>query len=1499
MAFTSNDDLNILQASDSQNVGAGAGNDTYIVTPTTMSAGQEINITDTEGANNIKLVGGVTIVSSTVAANSIQLTINNGGIINIFGADTFSYILGGDAFDATSGVSQSFTDFVTNSLGLDAVPTGTNTANGTTTNESVNEDGTIGTPTPTFALAGAASVDEGATANFTLTTTNVADGTTINYTIAGVSAADVTGGLTGTATVTGNTATIAVPVVADTTTEGAETLTVSIDGQAGVSASTTVNDTSTTPTTPTFDLAANAANANEGTTATFTLTTTNVADGTSVAYTVSGVDAADVDSLTGTAIVTGNTATISVALTEDNTTEGAETLTVSIDGQTASAVVTVNDTSLDPVNQTFTLTTNPDGVTGGAADDLFVASNATLSAADVLDGGDGTDTLRYASSGAGAVNESGFAASNIENLNIIADATGGTTFDVTGASGVQKVTNDNSSGNLTLSGGNSLYDLELKNVTGGNTVVDNDASAVTGSSDTQNVVLDGVESIADTAVSSLTVDTGIETVAITTQNGSSQLTDLVAAGANTVTVAGDQNLSITDTLDGIATVDASTFTGELSVQADAGESLNVTGGTGDDTVTINATSLSSNDTLNGGAGTDTLSLSNTQAVAGTGSASISNFEQLGVTDAASGTIDMDNFANFSKVILDGGLGGNVLIDDAVTGITVEVDQNTAAGNTFEVDLKTDGNADEITLLFDDIDDADAIGAVTANDAETLNLNGSKLSSGSSQDLTIADLNATDATTINITSDAALDLTDADTTNVTVVNAAASTGNLDLEELDLASSGATVTLGSGADTITSGAGADTITGGDGKDVFKYTALGQSDSVGTDTIKDFVSGTDIINLQELVGATVVSSSQFKGVFNDFGSAQGALSGAIGTLVPGDTVFEANFDGNGNGRLWVDVNGDGTLSNADLRIILEGVSTITAADLGLALTGNTIDLTAAAAVVNATTNTNATATSTNENDTITASIADMSGSTINGLVGTDTLTLGDAGTIALDDAGTGGTLANLETLVLANGANTITFGGDAGGISNVTGGTGADTVTTDNMTAGGTISLGDGGDSLTYSADLAATTIDLGAGNDTFTSAAVGDLGLTTGSLDGGTGTDTLSLVNGNDIDAETITNFENLTLEGNASVTMSTAQYAALTAGTTTAAAAAETVTLTGAGITQTLASEIETVDLSATTSANTLTLETAATDHVITMSASGDSLDATNNTGNLNITGGAGTDSISMGANLNANDTINGAGAADTVVITGAAITSANITNVETFTVTATATATVDFNALNTGVTSTINASTSTAALTIDVGTTNAAQDNLTVVDGQGDDTIIVQETDTSRSDQTISLATGGNDTIQIIDADIDANADQRVIINSFDVSNDKLNLDLDGAQTNAAFQTISTTGTALSVGANSIIEITSATVIDPSAVADNGSIETIIANAIGTTASAISVNDSFAVILYDASNAYVYGVSMGAVAAAGEVDLASITELEAIATLNGVTSGALDVINFA
>jgi Ca2+-binding RTX toxin-like protein len=95
--------------------------------------------------------------------------------------------------------------------------------------------------------------DEGSVATFTVATTDLAAGASLTYTLSGLSYTDFQPQLdrstlqffTGTTTVgLDGTALISIPILADRTTEGEETLTVTVQGQ---SATVTIDDTSTRP----------------------------------------------------------------------------------------------------------------------------------------------------------------------------------------------------------------------------------------------------------------------------------------------------------------------------------------------------------------------------------------------------------------------------------------------------------------------------------------------------------------------------------------------------------------------------------------------------------------------------------------------------------------------------------------------------------------------------------------------------------------------------------------------------------------------------------------------------------------------------------------------------------------------------------------------------------------------------------------------------------------------------------------------------------------------------------------------------------------------------------------------------------------------------------------------------------------------------------------------------------------------------------------------------
>lgn len=154
-------------------------------------------------------------------------------------------------------------------------------------------------------------------------------------------------------------------------------------------------------TPPSYNITASATSVDEGDTVTFTVNTTNVTDNTTLYYTISGtVSSADFtdNTLSGSAVVSNNTATFTKTLSNDlsiDSSEGEENFTVSLrtnsitgsivdttdtitvaDTSTSSYTLTQTDTSVDEGQSvSFTLTTT--GITDGTV--LYYTTTGTAS----------------------------------------------------------------------------------------------------------------------------------------------------------------------------------------------------------------------------------------------------------------------------------------------------------------------------------------------------------------------------------------------------------------------------------------------------------------------------------------------------------------------------------------------------------------------------------------------------------------------------------------------------------------------------------------------------------------------------------------------------------------------------------------------------------------------------------------------------------------------------------------------------------------------------------------------------------------------------------------------------------------------------------------------------------------------------------------------------------------------------------------------------------------
>lgn len=258
--------------------------------------------------------------------------------------------------------------------------------------------GTANTPsaaTPTYdSVTSPASANEGDTVTFTVNTQNVVNGTTVGYTIAGIDVSDLSAGsLTGNITITSNTGTVSVTLANDETTEGTETMTLTLaatdsagTSTGALSSSTIINDTSTTPGVfSTYAVTPEANSVDEGSSLTFNVATTDVDDATTLYWTVT--NAGDFATSSGSFTITSNAGSFSVTPTADLTTEGPETFTASVrTGSTGgtivatSSTVTINDTSTTPAfTPDYTITVTNSGnnylLTGSDRNGSFSSSS--------------------------------------------------------------------------------------------------------------------------------------------------------------------------------------------------------------------------------------------------------------------------------------------------------------------------------------------------------------------------------------------------------------------------------------------------------------------------------------------------------------------------------------------------------------------------------------------------------------------------------------------------------------------------------------------------------------------------------------------------------------------------------------------------------------------------------------------------------------------------------------------------------------------------------------------------------------------------------------------------------------------------------------------------------------------------------------------------------------------------------------------------------------------
>lgn len=507
--------------------------------------------------------------------------------------------------------------------------------------------------------------------------------------------------------------------------------------------------------------------------------------------------------------------------------------------------------------ETLTLTAGIDSKTGGAGNDTIVGDSATVSAADQINGGGGSDTfLYYAPAAAPAVP----AMSNVEVVKYIAP-TAASTADLSAVAGLTEVWLKDaaaaaSGATLTLGSG---VEAGLENVSGATTVT----FAGTATSRTLNLV-----GTSTTGAVNLNGATTLNLNAV----GSNSLGSLASsANETTVNVTGPGSLTVTAALaNTVNTFDASASTGKVNAtlgtttvattvkggsNANVFNLTNVTGGVkvtadmggGDDILALgdNLNTFAVGTTLNGGDGTDTVNITTGGDLTKATAALLSGFEVLDISGGA-GTYDV-SLGKFSSVTINnsvgGALGGAVVLDKASSGFTLttltsKADYILGSAQTITLADAT-GTSDSVninTVIADGNNNAAADGDVTYSTSTTVagveNIN-------IAANVTAADTGLTGAnyvtTFTDLVANAVKTLTITGNGSVTFT-ALTNAGNT-LTKVDASGSTGSVTLNASAITTQLA-----YTGSDGKD--SYTATDGGSIYGR-------AGNDAITLDVTVG------------------------------------------------------------------------------------------------------------------------------------------------------------------------------------------------------------------------------------------------------------------------------------------------------------------------------------------------------------------------------------------------------------------------------------------------------------------------------------------------------------------------------------------------------------------------------------------------------------------------------------------------------------------------
>lgn len=447
--------------------------------------------------------------------------------------------------------------------------------------------------------------------------------------------------------------------------------------------------------------------------------------------------------------------------------------------------------------------------------------------------------------------------------------------------------------------------------------IKNGSGTSTAAADLQFVAADGTTTDATFEVANITVEGAASYVAVS-DGGANFRTFNVSGNATADTNGYGLTLTEAANFAQARTIDASGMTGGgLNITTTLAQDVTFTGSAGNDRLNVTAgiTNLNASDKLTFGNGTDTLALGTDTAIASYTATqlatinALTDLEKLEFTAAAT-TLAAADFTKVNEFIFSNAtstaalavtkletadklvFSGDIAPAAAATSVAALTLTGNVVGQTASIKLgggaDITGGADSGTGSSDAAASAivfggnitklviESTGSASAA-ANTIN-GGSATGSGNAAASAVAIANGTTVQTVEITGSKDLTITGgtsvAGTSNTqgfsgaVNVDANTFTGKLTING---SASADIITGGSGDDTIQGMAGADTLKGNGGKDTFVYTTLADSLVAANDTIVDFTSGTDKID----VGATQLAAIASAGGLVAVSGATGGVS------------------------------------------------------------------------------------------------------------------------------------------------------------------------------------------------------------------------------------------------------------------------------------------------------------------------------------------------------------------------------------------------------------------------------------------------------------------------------------------------------------------------------------------------------------------------------------------------------------------------------------------------